>query len=140
MTKMEVDALIQKKFKGKNPSASDNGDTRTCFNCGESGRIAPNCPKPKKASQNSKSLQSRTEKSGWKKVPPTAGTSETKVSGKLTWFWCAHCKCWRTTHGTSGHISNLPEGNKGNETKPSANLLSTQYDVETGTWCASARL
>jgi hypothetical protein len=42
---------------------------------------------------------------GWRRTPPGAGESGTKIIEGTTWMWCGTCKFWTTTHNTSQHVS-----------------------------------
>ena len=89
-------ALIQKKL------SNDSGLKGPCFNCGWMGHIARNCPE--KSKQQTGSPNSNVKKTNWKRVAPKTGESETKKVGKRTFYWCAKCNRWSTTHSTATHV------------------------------------
>jgi hypothetical protein len=45
---------------------------------------------------------------GWRRTPPGAGESGTKIIEGTTWLWCGTCKFWTTTHNTAQHVSRPP--------------------------------
>ena len=100
----------------------------TCWTCGEEGHKSPDCPKkngnsPASSKDKKDKNQKNKEKSTnlrpeWKTTAPKSGKSEQMIRNKKTWLWCATCKYWSTTHGTSTHKSRQSTDEKEKDSKP----------------------
>jgi hypothetical protein len=65
-------------------------------------------------------LNGAVEEDQWKRVAPKDCGSETKLVDNLTFYWCAKCKSWKDSHGTSEHKKT--PGKKRNNNKRSKPL------------------
>lgn len=98
-------------------SLNSKGDLM-CWNCGAIGHGLRDCPHPKDehAIEIRKRLTSRggianlgtnnqlfQASPNPKKVPPSPGQSQERKFNGQTYFWCAKCKRWTPSHGTSDH-------------------------------------
>jgi hypothetical protein len=52
----------------------------------------------------------KAERHAWKLVGPKAGEPTTQLRGTYTWYWCAKCEHWRTSHDTDGHTGRPNSG------------------------------
>jgi len=114
LTKLLAHALEQ--IQG--PSVRDKSNDK-CKECGQLGHWARDCPHPRdkgRAPFNSPlrkgqrvPVRNGQPKRGMKRSkfpPPRSGESETRTgpNGK-TYYWCAKCRNWAISHGTSQHKS-----------------------------------
>ena len=113
-------ALVQKKMEGKGKK------DRTCFICGSTDHLAKDCPQKKTPDSAPSATSDNKKKKNWKRVPPEDSETETKKVGKRTFYWCAECNRWSTTHSTDTHV-------KKSDSTPGANLM-----FEPGAWCLYA--
>ncbi len=75
---------------------------QTCWKCGGKGHISRFCPGGGRGGGGG----GRGGKSrGWRRIPPGAGESDTKIIVGVNWYWCATCTFWNTTHKTPAHVS-----------------------------------
>ena len=63
----------------------------------------------------------------WKRVAPKVGEKQTKKVGKRTFYWCAKCNRWSTTHSTETHVK---KSDKAPEDSKDANLM-----FDCSAWC-----
>ena len=83
----------------------------TCHLCGRPGHIKPKCPLLKLSTRSTsdetikenKSRSSKNLKLSFKVIPPKDGETEILVRNGKTFYWCARCKRWTTTHSTATH-------------------------------------
>ena len=134
------------KSKPNTSNKSYNKKDLTCFNCGETGHIVPECPHPENKTLQAKlKSQYQTGKVNWRRTPPKPGESETKTFNGKTSYWCDKCKAWTYSHGTSTHKTNMRRrpnrsNNKSAETnlvisEPSAWLVEATPIVKRPSWC-----
>ena len=104
----------QAKLQQHAPSVDKSKTTGVCHNCNKPGHWARNCPSSAATARTSNRVPSRgnsrhhpttTGSTPWTKVPPANGASETKSMHGKTFYWCAKCKRWTTSHKTSEHKS-----------------------------------
>ena len=123
LTKDSVLALIQKKL-GSNKGIK-GGKGHPCFRCGSTDHQIRDCPEKSNTSESNKN---NTGKKNWKRVPPKDGETESKKVGKRTFYWCARCNRWSTTHSTATHV-------RKQEHDVSAELANLAFSP--GVWCMS---
>lgn len=114
LTNMLAHALEQIQGPGVRDKSNDK-----CKECGQLGHWARDCPKKRdqgRAPFNSPLRKGQRAPNRWnnskknvrkpKFPPPKPGESETKTgqNGK-TYHWCAKCRNWTISHGTSQHKS-----------------------------------
>ena len=87
---------------------------RKCFNCGEVGQIAKDCPKPKKQCNGNSNGNGNTN--GTKGLPPEVlkwaapkdGEPMKNNYGGKTYHWCSKCKQgkgqWQDSHPEEQHV------------------------------------
>ena len=110
---------------GGNNNRNSNGGARTCYNCGDTGHIAKNCPKKKADGEKNDGGGKSDEKKekDWRHVPPNSSKGEGKektVDGKV-YKWCGKCRqnkgLWtvgRYLHSTEEHRSKKKDDNNNN--------------------------
>ena len=108
-----VFALLQKSIG--NNSGLKKGQLGPCFKCGKLGHLARNCPDTAVNKDTDRTTSGKIN--NWKRVAPLAGEAETKKVGKRTFYWCAKCNRWSTTHSTATHVK------KSDSSPESANLM-----------------
>ena len=99
LTKDSVLALIQKAVWANKGWKGGKGGP--CFRCGSTDHQIRDCPEK---SNKSDSNNNKSGQKNWKRVAPKTGESETKKVGKRTFYWCAKCNRWSTTHSTATHV------------------------------------
>ena len=65
----------------------------TCYNCGKKGHARGQCP----------------NKPTWKFIAPINGAPTTITKTDKTWYWCAKCVRWTTSHSTSTHVTKVKD-------------------------------
>ncbi len=106
------------------------GGKGNCHNCGSDQHWAADCPNKGTGDASSKKGNDTKVKS-WRTTPPASGASESVSRNGRTFYWCAKCKRWTASHGTSGHTGKSG-AKKGGSDASKAHLLS----VDPGAWCA----
>ena len=92
--------------------ASQDKQSGNCHKCGKSGHWARSCPSRSTSTVATTRTSNRTpnnrngNSTPWTKVPPTSGQPQSKSMHGKTFYWCATCKRWTTSHKTSEHKSN----------------------------------
>ena len=102
------------------------------------GNFSPKKGKPGKADHIAKDIPDKfkstnsdtgDKKKNWKRIAPKEGEVQTKKVGKRTFYWCAKCNRWSTTHKTATHVI------KGDAKSPDAHAPATNLMFEHGAWC-----
>ena len=65
----------------------------TCYICGKKGHTRGQCP----------------NKPTWKFIAPINGAPTTITNTDKTWYWCAKCVRWTTSHSTSTHVTKVKD-------------------------------
>ena len=131
----------QAKLQQHAPSVDRSKTTGVCHNCNKPGHWARNCPSSAATARTSNrgpSTGTSSKRNGttgstpWTKVPPANGASETKSMHGKTFYWCAKCKRWTTSHKTSEHKSK--ESNETVTTSTSNNNISLMAHTNFSAW------
>ena len=115
-----------------------------CYHCGKPGHIKSNCPLLKNSNKfessdgRTKTKTEKQQRTSWRYTAPKAGEAETITRDKKTFYWCAKCGRWTTTHSTETHTGKSKNNAKNktkSKTKLEANLATEELDVEGfGAW------
>ena len=99
------------------------GEGLTCWNCGDSGHVTRNCPKPVDHNAIRKNRPGGDKPPGNgtrfdRTKPPGQGEPTVRTIEGKTLKWCSVCRRWNLTHETSEHKKG--KGRKSNENPPTA--------------------
>ena len=108
-------------------SLAGSNEKGACFDCGEMGYFAKDCPEPKKEvgrhnpkikgkyHNNQQKFDGKpkvNQKSG--PPPPKEGDIEIQIINGVKKCWCAKCNCWSPSNGTDQHGNTKPAQNQAN--------------------------